>query len=271
MARGADLFVVCKNCGSEVSPYVTECPYCGQRVRKRAPKIERAGAGTPRAPRRARGRGRTATERRPRLGRLRPGEIPGLSADALMRPWATILLIVASFGVYLGATAGAFTPLDLIVVGKLGSEWWRIFTAPFVHIGGGGGIFAGGAYQLATMIAIGIYGWLLERRHGAWVVVTLFLLGGAGGMAVEAAVNPTPLALGANGVALALLCAWAMPDLLAWRRDEDWEGDLLGTGVIAAVLLLMPLAVPGCSAVVGITGAVAGLVVGYPLARASSP
>jgi uncharacterized OB-fold protein len=35
MARGADLFVVCKNCGSEVSPYVTECPYCGQRVRKR--------------------------------------------------------------------------------------------------------------------------------------------------------------------------------------------------------------------------------------------
>ena len=34
-----DLFVVCKNCSAEVSPYVTECPYCGQRVRKRAPKI----------------------------------------------------------------------------------------------------------------------------------------------------------------------------------------------------------------------------------------
>ena len=38
-----DLFVVCKNCGSEVSPYVTECPYCGQRVRKRAPKLDRSG------------------------------------------------------------------------------------------------------------------------------------------------------------------------------------------------------------------------------------
>ncbi|MBA2763964.1 MAG: zinc-ribbon domain-containing protein [Thermoleophilaceae bacterium] len=36
-----DLFVVCKNCGSEVSPYVTECPYCGQRVRKRAPTSAR--------------------------------------------------------------------------------------------------------------------------------------------------------------------------------------------------------------------------------------
>ena len=31
------------NCGSEVSPYVTECPYCGTRLRKRAPKLEREG------------------------------------------------------------------------------------------------------------------------------------------------------------------------------------------------------------------------------------
>ena len=46
-----DLFVVCKNCGSEVSPYVTECPYCGTRLRKRAPKIDtrRARRGTRRA------------------------------------------------------------------------------------------------------------------------------------------------------------------------------------------------------------------------------
>src|SRR3954471_18560176 len=93
-----DLFVVCKNCGSEVSPYVTECPYCGQRVRKRAPKIERTGTGTAREPRRAgrgaRGRTRRATERKPRLGRLRPGEIPGLRADGLTRPWATVFIVV---------------------------------------------------------------------------------------------------------------------------------------------------------------------------------
>jgi len=39
----ADLFVVCKNpdCGAEVSPYVTECPYCGTRLRKRAPKLDK--------------------------------------------------------------------------------------------------------------------------------------------------------------------------------------------------------------------------------------
>src|SRR3954452_14613024 len=131
MARGAELFVVCKNCQSEVSPYVTECPYCGHRVRKRAPKIERAGAKAAREPRRARGRARrTATARGPRLGRLRPGEIPGLRADGLTRPWATMLLVAAMFGTYLLETAGAFNGLDLIVIGPLDGEWWRAFTAP---------------------------------------------------------------------------------------------------------------------------------------------
>ena len=40
---GPELSVVCRNCGSEVSPYVTECPYCGTRIRKRAPRLEREG------------------------------------------------------------------------------------------------------------------------------------------------------------------------------------------------------------------------------------
>src|SRR5437588_12794395 len=87
MPRGADLFVVCKNCGSEVSPYVTECPYCGQRVRKRAPKIARDGE--PEAPRRRR--------RGPTLPRLRRDEIPGIAPET--RPYATGALIVCSLAV----------------------------------------------------------------------------------------------------------------------------------------------------------------------------
>src|ERR1019366_3990400 len=54
MTSGADLFVVCKQCGSEVSPYITECPYCGHRLRRRAPKLPRAHAPT-RSPRRRAG------------------------------------------------------------------------------------------------------------------------------------------------------------------------------------------------------------------------
>jgi membrane associated rhomboid family serine protease len=262
MARGADLFVVCKNCGSEVSPYVTECPYCGQRVRKRAPKIERGGStrggGEPREPRRRR-------SARPRLNRLRPGELPGVRAEG--RPVVTIALVAASFLAYVAAVAGAFTPIDAIVAGPIDGEWWRLFSAPLVHLSGGISVFAGGAYQFATMVAVGIFGSLVERRHGHVVVLLIALLAGAGGMLVAAEVDAFPIAAGSNGLALGLLCAWAVPDLLAWRRDREWEGDLLGAAVIAAVLLLMPLAVDSANAVAGVTGAVVGLLVGFPLAR----
>ena len=64
-----DLFVICKSCGAEVSPYITECPYCGNRLRKRAPKLDREGRVTER--RRLRRRPPT-----PSLPRLRRGEIP---------------------------------------------------------------------------------------------------------------------------------------------------------------------------------------------------
>src|SRR5207249_7146756 len=87
MSSGADLFVVCKQCGSEVSPYITECPYCGNRLRKRAPKLEKARRQAERRTRQA----------RPSLGRLRKGEIPGIRVDA--RPYATIALVFAALGV----------------------------------------------------------------------------------------------------------------------------------------------------------------------------
>ena len=94
MASGPDLFVICKSCGSEVSPYITECPYCGTRLRKRAPKLEKGGIPKPPKPKRA----------RPMLGRLKPGEIPGIRADS--RPWAAWVLVVASVLVPLGGRAG---------------------------------------------------------------------------------------------------------------------------------------------------------------------
>jgi hypothetical protein len=249
---GPDLFVICKHCGSEVSPYITECPYCGSRLRKRAPKLDRNGRLAEKQRRRARRRSPS-----PSLGPLRRGEIPGIRADG--RPYATAALVAASLVVLVLVRAGAVGLGQIAVIGPLDHNAWQVFTAPFAYDNSG--------YAFVTLFAIAIFGWLVERRHGLIVVVLLFVAGGAGGMAVAAAVETFPLALGGNGAALALLVAWAIPDLLDLRYGREVDGDLLGAAVFAIVLLLLPVATEWADPLAGATGVVAGATLGYPLAR----
>jgi membrane associated rhomboid family serine protease len=246
MSSGPDLSVVCKNCGSEVSPYITECPYCGNRLRKRAPKLDKMGQPKERRLRRS----------KPSLGPLRPGEMPGIRVDA--RPWATMALILASLAVSLAVQTTWVDQVDLAIVGPPGDEWWRILTAPFVYVNTG--------YALAALLSIALFGWLLERRHGHVVPVAVFLVSGSAGMALAAGIESFPIAAGGNGAALGLLAAWAVPDLIARRGGGETESDLLGAGVIAAVIALMPLAAEEADWLAGAGGALAGLACGGLLA-----
>jgi membrane associated rhomboid family serine protease len=248
MASGPDLFVVCKSCGSEVSPYITECPYCGTRLRKRAPKLERGGV--PKAPKQAR-------RVRPRLQPLRRGEIPGIRPDR--RPYVTIALVLASVLVSLVARFRPQVAADLLLGGPLDGDWWRVVTTQF--------LYGSTSYEVATLSAVCLFGWLLERRHGFLVVALIFLAGGAGGMLVAAASESVPIATGGNGAALALLGAWVVPDLLELRRGAEIDGDLIGVAVIAAVLLLIPLPVDDADWLAGAAGLGIGLALGMPLAR----
>lgn len=249
MPPAPDLFVVCKSCGSEVSSYVTECPYCGTRLRKRAPKLD-AGELAERRGRRRRGRSA-------RLTRLRAGEIPGVRADATRRPYVTIGLVVACA---LGTIAlAAFPATDVGVVGPVEGEWWRVATAPF---------FADNVwYAGACMLAIALFGTLLEQRHGHVTVLLLFCLTGMGGIAAAAALESWPLALGANGAALGLLGAWVVRPVVETRRGVEPEADLAGAAIIGALLLAMPLVVPEASPTAGSAGLLAGLLAGVALAR----
>ncbi|MEA2284248.1 MAG: hypothetical protein QOJ21_291 [Solirubrobacteraceae bacterium] len=251
MASSPDLFVVCKNCGSEVSPYITECPYCGTRLRKRAPKIERDGTVSEPKPKK-----RRAAPRMPR----RSPDRGAVRARLEARPYATLTLVLLSLFGYLVLLV--VDASDIAVAGPIHGQWWRPVTSAFLY----GNVW----YELAAVLAIGVFGWLLEYRHGPFVVLGLFLLCGAGGIALAAAVDPTPLAIGGNGAALGLLCAWAVPDLLPRARGEEYDGDLIGTAVIAAVLLLMPLALSEASAIAGFAGAAAGMLCGLVLARRRS-
>ena len=142
-----ELSVICKNCGSEVSPYVTECPYCGARLRKRAPKLERRGDALEARPRR--GAARLFRRRRGRRSERRA-----------LRPYATIAAIAASgltllaqkaLGESLAAVGGLTVPLD--------GDWWRYLTAPFAYVDVG--------YLFVVAIGLAIFAGSLERHLGA--------------------------------------------------------------------------------------------------------
>jgi membrane associated rhomboid family serine protease len=246
-----DLFVVCKNCGSEVSPYVTECPYCGQRVRKRAPKIDRGG-GAP-----------SKRRRRARLPRLRAEEIAGIAADT--RPYATVALMLACIASALIYAADPGLDLGYVAV-PFEEQVWRFFVTPFLHTDQLG-------YGFVALVAVGIFGTMLERRFGPLPVLAIFVLAGAAGAALTALLETPPLlddrpfylVFGANGAALGLLCAWLVDDRLAARRGDDRENDLIGVYVIAAVLVLLSLTTEEANIAAAVGGAAVGALIGLAL------
>jgi membrane associated rhomboid family serine protease len=249
-----DLFVVCRNCGSEVSPYVTECPYCGQRVRKRAPKLDRSGS-EPQPKRKAR--------RRPTLPRLRSDEIAGVAPDT--RPYATFALMLACVASALVWQADPGRDVGYILVPVV-EDVWRFFVAPFLFADQIG-------YAFVTLVAVGIFGTLLERRFGAIAVVAVYVLSGAAGMALVAFAETPPLfvdtnvffVFGGNGAALGLLCAWLVDDRMAARRGEDRENELLGVYVVAIVLVLLSLAEESANIGAAVGGGLAGSLLGLVL------
>ncbi len=162
-----------------------------------------------------------------------------------------MVLVAMSFGLWLSL---AFYVRADFAISAIGGDPWRFFTAAFLN--------DGTAAQFAAVLGIGLFGWLIERRHGPIAVVVLFLLCGPGALAAASAIDPGTLVFGSHGAALGLLCAWLVPALLERSRgDGDDDADLLGVLVIAAVLLLVPLLSQG-SALAGLFGAAFGAIAG---------
>jgi membrane associated rhomboid family serine protease len=245
---GPELSVVCKSCGSEVSPYVTECPYCGTRLRKRAPKLERHGDEfTPRERRR----------------RLRAARLPRLGAAD--RPYVTLLAILGSAVLLLVQRAADLAPTEVgAIVGPVDSEWWRYLAAPFVYDDLG--------YLFVAAVALAAFVPPLERRLG--MIPTALLLvacGGLGMLAAEGldAIDPGEVvtAAGGNGMALGALAAWTSIRHLESRGHRGDDYDVIGVAVFAAVLLALPLVEDFASVVAGVSGGAVGAVAGFAAAR----
>lgn len=213
-------------------------------MQQRAPKIARgqiAASGT--KPKRQR-------KRRQRSRRTdRAAGKPVVSVTLAAACAVGAVLIVP--GVVLASEVG--------VVGQLDGQWWRLITASF---------FADNLwYTAASVVAIALFGGLIERKHGAVVAGGCFAICAVGGMAAAAGLESIPLALGANAAALGLIGAWVIAPVLETRRGEQPSVDLIGTAVFAAVLLLMPLAAVEASSTAGAAGLILGLLAGSILAR----
>jgi membrane associated rhomboid family serine protease len=252
---GPELSVVCKSCGSEVSPYVTECPYCGTRLRKRAPKLDRVGDEFSVREGRSDRRRRKAAERRGRLA-----DRAGLREDLALRPVATVAALLAPAVLVVVERASNLTVFDLgALIGPVGSEWWRYFAAPFVYDNVG--------YLFACGLAIAIFLPGIERRVG-WIASILLVVGsGALGMLAADGLDSTFgdgifVAAGGNGIALAVVCAWLVIRDAERRADPTDEYDQIAVAVVLAVLLLLPAVESFASVWAGLAGALVGAACG---------
>jgi membrane associated rhomboid family serine protease/ribosomal protein L40E len=247
-----ELQVVCRSCGREVSPYVTECPYCGTRLRKKAPKLERGDSGTLEA------------VRKPK--RLRKPRIPLPGPPAGDRPFGSILLAVVPVAILLTGTVFELTRVELGAVAVPGpAEFWRFLTAPLVYDDVG--------YLFAIGLAIVLFGSELEARIGSVALVLLLLacgsLGVLGAYAIDEQRGVATVLSGGNGVALGAIAAfWVTGRREAANRGEqlDW----IPVAVAAAVVLLMPLLVGAASPWAGPVGAAVGAIAAIAV-RPGSP
>jgi len=257
-----ELSVVCRSCGSEVSPYVTECPYCGTRIRKRAPKLERRGDELQaREPRRERRRRERAERSKKRQGIRVAERLEG-------RPYAVIAAVAAPILVMLVERA---TNLDIVDLGAIigpfsDGEWWRYLAAPWVYPDVG--------YMFVALIGIVIFGLAVERRIGTAPTLVLMVGAGALGMlaadGIEGAIGSDGellLASGGNGVALGLLACWAVIKA-GELRSEPADVDMIGAGVCAVVLILLPVADDFANVFAGLAGGLVGAACGFVAASA---
>lgn len=238
-----ELSVICKNCGSEVSPYVTECPYCGARLRKRAPKLERRGDGLEPTPSHAGAR---------RFLRLK---LHRRDASTAYRPYATLAAILAPAALLLvGEAIGATLAEIGALVVPIDDEWWRLLSAPFAYADVG--------YLFVVAIALAIFAGGVERRLGSAPTGLLLLACGALGMLAASGVADARGGLvviaGGNGMALGAVAAWFALRRAEARRAIDQDYDPIGVAVATAVLLALPIFESTADVFAGLAGGAVG-------------
>jgi membrane associated rhomboid family serine protease len=131
-------------------------------------------------------------------------------------------------------------------------EWWRVFTAMFLH----GGVL----HLLFNMYALWLFGPVLERRFGSLSYAALYVAGGLGGGMLYQLIGSEAPAVGASGAIFALLGA-----LLAasYRQRQTRAGAAVfgQLGILLAINLALPLFVGNIAWQAHVGGLLAGILI----------
>lgn len=105
-------------------------------------------------------------------------------------------------------------------------EWYRLFTAPLLHVNL--------THLIGNGIALFMAGYVLENLAGRAWLVALFVLGGLGGAAMSMAMNPVAMTcVGASGAIMALFAAGLISSFRMLPGPTRW---LVQANFVATVL-----------------------------------
>lgn len=169
-----------------------------------------------------------------------------------------------------GATndAAGFVELGAVFSPLLAEgEWWRIFTAQFLHWGA--------LHLTFNMLGLWILGRTVEAMIGFWRYITLYLICGAGGMLIAwgtslLSLDPHPIILlGASASVMGLVGTQAAISLLAYRHTGSIvaKAQLNSMTQIVFLQAVFDMMVPEVSSTAHIGGAAVGFCITYGFVR----
>lgn len=236
--------VTCSRCERPIcpddmidAPVGIHCPVCAGVMREGA-----IGEASYRA--------RTAIERNPTARKL-----AGVSlANAIIAVNVVVFVLMVATGRPTASRTlfdfGALTaPLDR-------SQWWRVFTSMFVHIGA--------FHLLFNMFALFLFGRAVEGRYGKTRFLVLYLASGLLGAGASLAFTGVGLRAGASGGVFGILGAWVAFYVLH-RSASGARSQLQSLFALIALNLYIGAVSGGIDNAAHVGGLIGGFLVGLGL------
>lgn len=222
---------ICTDCMRE-APVGYQCPDCVSRAIRSSPR------------------------RRARLVLGRPGRATTVLIVVNISMFVVELATGAVGGVLSGGSAqslfnlGALQPIT--IAGR--HEYWRLFTAMFLH--------AGFLHIMFNMYALYLFGYAIESALGTRRFLTIYFVAGLlASVASYVFSDPGSLGVGASGAIFGLLGAWVAYN--ARRRQTAFgAANLRGALMLIGLNLLLGFSIPNIDNFAHLGGLAAGLATG---------